>query len=125
MIIAIHSELTKDATETKTQLSGRGSATPDDGPRHVLSVSIAEFQVKCLKLVSEVADSGSEIVITRNGQPVSRLVRIRKRPPAPFGRDQELIQIHGDIAEPMDADWEADSNPNRVPYPWSCLTPTS
>ena len=117
MIIAIHSELTKDAMGTKTQLSGRGSTTPDDGPRHVLSVSIAEFQGKCLKLVSEVADSGSEKVITRNGQPVSRLVRIRKRPPAPFGRDQELIQIRGDIIEPLDVEWEVETDPDRILNP--------
>ncbi len=89
----------------------------DDAPQQILSVSIAEFQAQCLKLVSEVADSGSEVVITRDGQPVSRLVPIRKPKAAPFGRDRDIIQIHGDIIEPLDIEWEAESNPDRVLNP--------
>ena len=34
----------------------------------------SEFKAKCLKLMDEVADSGEEIVITKYGRPVSKLV---------------------------------------------------
>ena len=89
----------------------------DDGPHQVLSVSVAEFQNRCLELVSEVAESGSEVVITRGGLPVSRLVPFRKKLEAPFGRDRDIIQIHADIIEPIDIEWEADSNPDIVLNP--------
>ena len=78
----------------------------DDEAQQVLSVSVAEFQDQCLKLVSEVANSGSEVIITRDGQPVSRLVPVRKPKIAPFGRDKDIIQIHGDIIEPIGTNWE-------------------
>ena len=38
------------------------------------TIKASEFKAKCLKLMDEVADSGGEIVITKNGRPVSRLV---------------------------------------------------
>ena len=42
------------------------------------TLKASEFKAKCLKLMDEVAGSGDEIVITKNGRPVSRLVpRIR------------------------------------------------
>ena len=34
------------------------------------------------------------------------------RPEAPFGRDRDKIRIHGDITEPVDVEWEAESNPS-------------
>ena len=44
----------------------------------VRSVTVLELQAQCLELVSEVADNGSEVVITKGGLPVSRLVPFRK-----------------------------------------------
>lgn len=37
-------------------------------------INASEFKAKCLKMMDEVADNGEEIVITKNGRPVSRLV---------------------------------------------------
>ena len=72
------------------------------GPR---TIKASEFRAKCLKLMDEVAESGEEIVITKNGRPVSRLLPYREKPQSPFGRDRHIIQIHGDIVEPMPAEW--------------------
>ena len=36
------------------------------------TIKASEFKAKCLKLMDEVAESGEEIVITKNGRPVSR-----------------------------------------------------
>ena len=47
--------------------------------------------------MDEVTDSGTEIVITKNGRPVSRLVPYRERN---FGKDRDKIRILGDIIEP-------------------------
>ena len=40
------------------------------------TIKASEFKAKCLKLMDEVADNGNEIVITKNGRPVSRLVAV-------------------------------------------------
>ena len=51
------------------------------------TMKASEFRAKCLKLMDEVAETGQEIVITRNGRPVARLTPYRKQLSAPFGRD--------------------------------------
>jgi antitoxin (DNA-binding transcriptional repressor) of toxin-antitoxin stability system len=55
--------------------------------------------------MDEVAASGREIVITKNGRPVSRLVPYREKPRMPFGRNRDKIRVLGDIVSPMPADW--------------------
>ena len=69
------------------------------------TMKASEFKAKCLKLMDEVAETGQEIVITKNGRPVSRLAPYRKKPSAPFGRDRHLIRILGDIVSPMPPEW--------------------
>ena len=81
------------------------------------TIKASEFKAKCLQLMDEVAESGNEIVITKNGRPVSRLVPYREKPKTWFGRDRDFIQIHGDIVEPIDVEWEAQSDPDRVLNP--------
>ena len=74
------------------------------GPR---TVKASEFKAKCLKLMDEVAESGEEIVITKNGQPVSRLLPYREKPRSPFGRDRDIFRIHGALDEPIYVEWDA------------------
>lgn len=77
------------------------------------TVKASEFKAKCLKLMDEVADSGKEIVITKNGHPVSRLVPYREKPKSLFGIDKGRIKILGDIIEPLDVEWEANTGKTR------------
>ena len=72
-------------------------------------VKASEFKAKCLKLMDEVAESGDEIVITKNGRPVSRLLPYRQRPKTLFGRDRDKLLILGDIGEPIDVAWDAET----------------
>ena len=72
------------------------------GPR---TIKASEFKAKCLKLMDEVAESGEEIVITKNGRPVSRLLPYRENTGMAFGRNRENILTLGDIVEPMPAEW--------------------
>ena len=81
------------------------------------TIKTSEFKAKCLQLMDEVAESGEEIVITKNGRPVSRLAPYREKPKAPFGRYRDIIQIHGDISDPIDVEWEARSDPDRALNP--------
>ena len=68
------------------------------------TIKASEFKTKCLKLMDEVADNGNEIVITKNGRPVSRLVPYRKKPKSLFGIDKGRIEILDDIIEPLDVE---------------------
>ena len=80
-----------------------------------LQVDAAEFAAKCLELLDEVARRGGEVVITRNGRPVSRLVPCADQPAAPeekgameFGAYRGRMRILGDvISPPDDVDWDA------------------
>ena len=67
--------------------------------------------------MDEVAESGEEIVITKHGRPVSRLTPYREKPQSLFGIDRGRIEILGDITEPIDVEWEAQTNPDRVLNP--------
>lgn len=76
---------------------------PAEGAR---VIKASEFKAKCLKLMDEVAESGEEIVITKNGRPVSRLAPYRKPSSGLFfGRNRDNIQILGDIVSPMPPEW--------------------
>ena len=81
-------------------------ATHNDNLTDVRTIKASEFKTKCLKLMDEVADSGVEIVITKNGRPVSRLVPYRAEEPSMFGRNRDQIRILGDIISPLEFDWD-------------------
>ena len=81
------------------------------------TMKASEFKAKCLKLMDEVAQTGDEIIITKNGQPVAKLAPYRERPKSWFSRDRDKLRILGDIISPIDVEWEADSDPDRVLNP--------
>ena len=89
-------------------------AAGEPGPRRI---EASEFEAKCLKLMDEVAESGEEIVITKNGRPMLRLLPYREKPKSWFGIDRGRIEILGDIIEPIDVELEAQSDPDRVLNP--------
>ena len=67
-------------------------------------IKASEFKAKCLKLMDEVAESGDEIIITKNGRPVSRLVPYREKPKSLFGIDKGRFEILDNIVESLDAE---------------------
>ena len=76
------------------------------------TIKASEFKAKCLALMDEVAESGEEIVITKRGKPVAKLTPCKRPPGSWFGRDRDIIQIHGDIISPIDVEWEAETGDN-------------
>ena len=78
------------------------------------TIKASEFKAKCLKLMDEVAESGEEIIITKNGRPTARLVAYRAEPVKWFGADKGIIEITGDIISPIDVDWESGIDPDGV-----------
>ena len=86
--------------------------TRNADPAGTRTIKASEFKAKCLKLMDEVADNGAEIVITKNGRPVSRLIPYRRKPDTLFGIDRGKLEILGDIEAPLDVAWEAETGRN-------------
>ena len=72
------------------------------------TIKASEFKAKCLKLMDVIAETGQELIITKNGRPVARLVPYHRKPESLFGCDEGKLEILGDIIEPLDVEWEAD-----------------
>jgi len=71
------------------------------------TIKASEFKAKCLQLMDEVKATGKEIIITKNGEPVSKLVAFKRRPKTLFGAHKEVVKVYGDIISPLDEEWEA------------------
>ncbi len=71
------------------------------------SLKASEFKAKCLKLMDEVAETGEEIVITKNGIAMTKLVPYRVKPSTLFGGHKGKITSSGDIVSPIDVQWDA------------------
>lgn len=91
-----------------------GANTRDPSAR---TMTATEFRARCLKLMDEVAESGEDIVITKRGRPVARLTPYRTTRGRWSGRDRNITEMHDDLIEPVDVEWEADSDPDRVLNP--------
>lgn len=72
------------------------------------TIAAGEFKAKCLALLDEVEETGKEIVITKRGKEVARLVPVERKPEEIFGRLKGTGKIHGDIFSTGEK-WEADS----------------
>ena len=92
-------------------------ATGQGNPNGPRTIKASEFKATCLKLMDEVAESGEEIVITKNGKPVAKLTAFHERPKTLFGIDKGRLEILGDIISPIDVEWEAEVDPDRVLNP--------
>ena len=79
----------------------------DDKAISAPTIRASEFKVKCLELMDEVSETGQEIIISKNGRRVARLVPYGKKPESLFGIDAGKIEILGDLIEPLDVEWEA------------------
>jgi prevent-host-death family protein len=70
----------------------------------------AEFKAKCLKVMERVRKRREEIVITKRGVPVAKLVPVPppKRKSSIFGFLQDRFEIVGDVSSPIvrEEGWE-------------------
>jgi prevent-host-death family protein len=76
-------------------------------------IGAGEFKAKCLHLLDEVEQTHQEIIITKRGKPVARLVPLnQEQQPSIFGRMKGTVKILGDIVGPTGAEWSAESGDN-------------
>ncbi len=70
-------------------------------------IPAGEFKAKCLKLMDEVNRTGEELVITKHGKPVAKLVPTETERPSLFGCMKGSVTILGDIVGPViEPAWE-------------------
>ena len=66
-------------------------------------MAAGEFKAKCLSVLDDVAAGGREVVITKRGRPVAKLVPLEASS-APL---EGLIVEQGDLLSPIDVPWKA------------------
>jgi len=71
------------------------------------TVKASEFKAKCLHLLDRVNETGEEIVITKNGKPVSILKPYRTVPGTLFGLHKGVVSSTDDLITPLDLPWDA------------------
>jgi prevent-host-death family protein len=74
-------------------------------------ITASQFKARCLALLDEVSESGSELVVTKRGRPVAKLVPVDAdaslRGTVTYNvSDEELIA-------PIDVEWDADAPAKR------------
>jgi prevent-host-death family protein len=67
-----------------------------------------KFKAQCLRLMDEVRERHCEIVITKRGKPVAKLVPFEDKRPDIFGYMKGTVTILGDIVGPTGDIWDAD-----------------
>ena len=76
-----------------------------------MTVPAGVFKAKCLQLMDEVNKYHREIVITKFGKPVAKLVPLEEnkaKAKSFLGYMKGTLKIHGDIVAPTGEKWFAD-----------------
>lgn len=72
------------------------------------TVPASEFKNSCLRLIDRVRQTREEIVVTRYGRPVAKLVAYEEGNAQIFGRLAGSVTLHGDIVAPIEVEWDAE-----------------
>ena len=77
------------------------------------TIKATEFTAKCRSLIDEVAATGEEILVTKQGKPVGKFVPVEQPRRPLWGLLASDIEIIGDIVSPIDMETETDSDSKR------------
>lgn len=74
-----------------------------------MKIAAGEFKAKCLKLMDHVQKYHEEIIITKFGKSIVKLIPVEdKKPQALFGIMKNSLIVIKDIVKPIDEKWNAD-----------------
>lgn len=65
------------------------------------TIAAGKFKATCLALLDEVQTSGQEIVVTKYGKPVAKIVPIESKETESFNKLKGSVTIKGDIVAPL------------------------
>lgn len=72
-------------------------------------IAAGKFKAVCLQLMEQVQQSREEVIITKRGRPVAKLVPVDSAAPPLFGFMEGGVMIEDDIVQPTQEAWEADA----------------
>jgi len=75
-----------------------------------MEITAANFRSNCFKILDEVDKKHIDVVITKRGKPIAKLVRCETddRSDPLLGRLPNVGQTVGDLTEPFEDVWELD-----------------
>lgn len=74
-------------------------------PGRTRQMAAGEFKARCLAVLDEVAASKRDLVITKRGRPVAKVVPLTEPEAVPR---RGLIVHQGDLVSPIGETWDAD-----------------
>jgi prevent-host-death family protein len=73
-----------------------------------MQIAAGQFKAKCLSIMDEIQHSHEEVLVTKFGKPLVRLIPYEPpQAPSVFGFLKGTVGIHGDIIASIDTHWEA------------------
>lgn len=79
------------------------------GSRYLIrEVKASEFKAKCLSVMDEVRERGVQVVITKRGKPVAKLVPVQEVVRSPIGFMRGTVIAQEDIVSPDHEAWALD-----------------
>jgi prevent-host-death family protein len=73
-----------------------------------MTVPAGKFKAQCLQMLDDVQQNRREIVITKRGKAVARLVPLESDSQPIWGRMKGTVEILGDIVGPVGEKWDAE-----------------
>lgn len=74
-----------------------------------MDMPAGQFKTHCLQLLDQVKEKRSEIIVTKRGKPVAKLVPLDENSPAELlGYLRGSVTIDGDVTLPVGESWDAD-----------------
>ena len=70
------------------------------------AITATQFKAKCLGLLDEVAATGEDLIVTKHGHPVARVVAIV--PPASLLRSVTQLVSDDELIAPLGEAWDAE-----------------
>jgi prevent-host-death family protein len=74
-----------------------------------MKISAGQFKAQCLKLMDDVKLRHEEVVITKRGKPVARLVPYEETSVPIHGYMKNTVMIIGDVVSPTGEKWDVES----------------
>ena len=78
--------------------------------RKTRTIAAGELKARCLAILDEVGERDEDVIVTKRGKPVAKLVplsRKRKANDWPFPDLAYMFDYIGDVITPIDVEWEA------------------
>lgn len=73
------------------------------------TMAAGKFKAQCLSVIDDVHDLKEEVVITKHGKPMAKLIPFRNQPDELFGFMRGKGRIVGDIVSPIEDDvWNSE-----------------